>query len=164
MSIPLPLKNCKVVVLLVFFAIFALGLLIVFKMAYMRITDSIISTKQDVTSDRIASYDPAHPCGVVSATIVTYLLSRPVDFSSMQKLIPVDGMGRVSMADLIKSLRKVGFYAVGVRLDERSLQNEQGSPVILYVNQSHFLVVIPTGDGNMVVIDPPHEPYLLTVA
>lgn len=115
---------------------------------------------KSIASDAIEEYDPAHPCGVVSATIITHILSRPVDFSLMSKVIPVDGLGRVSMIDLIGGLRKVGFYAAGVRLDNQSLKRIQGLPVILYVNRSHFLVIIPTEHKGMVVIDPPYEPYI----
>lgn len=99
--------------------------------------------------------DPQRPCGVICVTVAGGLLGHPIELSQAKQVVRADGLGRCSMADVIDGLHHFGFSTSGVRLQSKSLERLAGVPTILYVNQSHFMVVMPVGDGSVVVVDPP---------
>jgi ABC-type bacteriocin/lantibiotic exporter with double-glycine peptidase domain len=103
----------------------------------------------------VQQVDLEYPCGIVSVIVATGALGQSVDFRQIKETIPTDALGQTSMAELVDGLEQLGFCALGVQLDARSL-DRVGGPVILYVDRSHFLVVLPVGDGSAVLVDPPH--------
>lgn len=112
----------------------------------------------------LEQFDPEHPCGVVAVTMATEVLGRRIESGRAKQAIPVDALGRTSMAEIIDGLGALGFQAVGVKLDMQSLRRLEGLPVILFVDRSHFLVALPVGDGSVVVMDPPHPVRVETSA
>jgi ABC-type bacteriocin/lantibiotic exporter with double-glycine peptidase domain len=100
--------------------------------------------------------DPERPCGVVCVALTSHLLGQPVALSRAKEVVSVDGLGRTSLAQVVDGLRGLGFSAIGVKLDARSLGQLTGTPVILYVNRGHFVVALPVGNGSAVLVDPPH--------
>ncbi|HJT78728.1 MAG TPA: cysteine peptidase family C39 domain-containing protein [Gemmataceae bacterium] len=100
--------------------------------------------------------DPDHPCGVVCAAVVGHALGKPLTLRQAREAVGVDGLARTSMADLVDGLHRLGFATTGVKLTRRLLDYSP-APVILHVDNAHFLVVLPVGDGSVVVIDPPNE-------
>jgi len=119
----------------------------------------IVSSPQRATPSEpepaLEQIDPQHPCGVISVTVAGLFLGRPIDLKRAKEAMRVDGLGRCSMADVIDGLHRLGFSARGVRLQSEALGMLSGVPTILYVNQSHFMVVMPVGNGSVVVVDPP---------
>lgn len=111
---------------------------------------------EPVTDTSLEQIDPQHPCGAVCIVVVSELLGRPVKLERVKQAVHADGLGRISMAELQYGLRSQGFNAVGVKLNFDVLRNLDGIPLVLYVNRSHFLVILPTGTGSVVVLDPPH--------
>jgi ABC-type bacteriocin/lantibiotic exporter with double-glycine peptidase domain len=103
---------------------------------------------------RLEQVDPECPCGVVCVAAAAQILGRPLEVSRAREVVAVDGLGRTSMAELVDGLHRLGFAAVGVKVDPGSL-GRLTAPVILYVNRSHFLVALPVGDGTAVLVDPP---------
>jgi ABC-type bacteriocin/lantibiotic exporter with double-glycine peptidase domain len=67
------------------------------------------------------------------------------------------------MADICNGLRSLGFASAGVKMSEQSLDLLPKQPTILFVFGSHFVTVLPLGDGNVVVLDPPYRPKLKTL-
>jgi len=107
--------------------------------------------------------DPQHPCGLVSIVVVTSALGSPVEQDQVEKVIAIDGLGRTSMAELIRGLRSLGFASAGIKLETSTLRHLAGKPLILHVRPSHFLVAVPVGDGSVVLIDPPHAASCVTL-
>jgi ABC-type bacteriocin/lantibiotic exporter with double-glycine peptidase domain len=118
---------------------------------------AVASATSDDSSATIPEYDLEHPCALVSAVIALQLLGHPVQLADVGKEIKRDGVGRTSMAELISGMRKLGFAGIGLKATPAALKKLRGRPLIAYTDQSHFLVVLPVGDGSLVVIDPPSE-------
>jgi ABC-type bacteriocin/lantibiotic exporter with double-glycine peptidase domain len=112
----------------------------------------------------VQAQDPDSACGPVSATLVTRLLGRPQPLEAVRKTIPADPNGATSMSELITGLRSLGFGAVGIRATRSELRHLAGSPLILHVNDNHFVVAVPTAGDSLVVLDPPNAPKKMSFA
>jgi ABC-type bacteriocin/lantibiotic exporter with double-glycine peptidase domain len=77
-------------------------------------------------------------------------------------MIPADPLGRTSMAELITGVQRLGLAAAGLNLSPSALCSIT-HPLILHVEESHFLVAISNGAGRVVLIDPPHAPRAVSV-
>jgi ABC-type bacteriocin/lantibiotic exporter with double-glycine peptidase domain len=99
--------------------------------------------------------DPKRSCGMICVTVASGFLDHPIELNRVKQVVRADGLGRCSMADLIDGLHRLGFSARRVKVQSQALQKLAGLPTILYVSQSHFVVIMPVGDGSVVVVDPP---------
>jgi len=108
----------------------------------------------------VKSGDPGNPCGVVSATMVSHLLGKPVRLDQAKRVIHCDALGRSSMAEIAQGLEALGFPAVGVRMDRHKFQRLE-IPAILHVDDSHFVVAIMKSDGMVMLYNPPDQPLLV---
>lgn len=100
--------------------------------------------------------DPSNPCGPVAASLVGHLVGKPVSLAEARRAVPADSLGRTSAAALIAGLKQLGMTAAAVRMpvaDARKLD----VPYIAFIRRSHFVVLVPCGRGEVLMMDPPQR-------
>jgi ABC-type bacteriocin/lantibiotic exporter with double-glycine peptidase domain len=108
------------------------------------------------SADELRVEDPSNPCGPTAAAVVGLWHGRSLALAEVKSAIPCDALGRTSMAELRRGMVQLGFACEGIRVKSDLLSKLQ-VPAILFVNGNHFVVVAPTADEDIVVIDPPRE-------
>jgi ABC-type bacteriocin/lantibiotic exporter with double-glycine peptidase domain len=100
--------------------------------------------------------DPSYPCGPVSIAVVTHLHGKPTRLSETKQLAAPDALGRNSMAEMLNCFRELGYQAVGVkvRCDKCKYLTV---PLVVYQDNSQFVVAVSKKDGRVVVFDPPYR-------
>jgi hypothetical protein len=106
--------------------------------------------------------DADHPCGPVCVSVIAHLLGRPVPLDKCVQAVSPDALGNSSMQELVEGLEELRFRAAGVQLDRAAAR--RCGPFIAHVDESHFVVLLPAGHGNFVVVDPPHRPAVASFA
>lgn len=100
--------------------------------------------------------DPENPCGPVSVALVSHLLGNPVSLETARRIVVTDAVGRTSASALSEGLKTLGFHVAAVRIPvERAPPLDL--PLIAFLRDSHFAVLVPMGDHEMLLLDPPHE-------
>jgi hypothetical protein len=105
--------------------------------------------------------DPRHPCGAVVVSAVTRALGKPVLLKEAVAAVRCDPLGRATLADVSRALRKLGFHCVGAHLSVADARRV-GGPLVLHVDDQHFVMGVPTTERSMVLIDPPSAPSVQT--
>lgn len=100
------------------------------------------------------SLDPEHPCGHICAAVVCEALGIEWSFERIKRVVAMDAFSRTSMAELIDGLNRLGIAARGVEMPPRVLHRSSG-PVILFVDDSHFLVAFAANSKMIALVDPP---------
>lgn len=106
--------------------------------------------------------DPEAPCGAVSAAVASHVVGKPKTLKRACAAIASDPLGRTSMAELIAGLRQLGLSAEGLNIPPALLPRLR-QPVILYVQNSHFVVALADGGANVAIIDPPRSPRIVPI-
>jgi ABC-type bacteriocin/lantibiotic exporter with double-glycine peptidase domain len=101
--------------------------------------------------------DPAHPCGPVCIAVVAKIHGRSMTLAEASRLAPPDALGRNSMTELVTALRSADFGAIGVHLDPAA-GTKVPYPMIAFVHNSHFAVIVGDGSDWFVYLDPPAPP------
>lgn len=108
--------------------------------------------------------DPDHPCGPVAVAMASLLLKHPLGLDVATEEIDTDPRGRCSMQQLASCLDEHGFVADGVHTDSEMIRRLSDSTVmILYVDNSHFIVAKSHGNETVAIFDPPRRVLLTTL-
>ncbi len=105
-------------------------------------------------SDNGISEDPSNPCGPIAAAIIGHWYGKTRPLAEVKSAIRCDALGRTSMAELRSGLSQLGFYCEGIKVSPDMLAMLR-LPAILFVNGNHFVVVVPSENQDIIVIDPP---------
>jgi len=111
----------------------------------------------------VSLVDPDNPCAAVCAALASHLLQRPVSLAACRKAIPSDSAGRTSATVLLNGLAQLGFSATAVTLSAEHV-SKLNAPLIVFLRESHFAVVLPAGGMSVWFLDPPYDPAFLSVA
>lgn len=116
----------------------------------------------DAVHQRIAGrrVDPATSCGPASLAVVSTLLGSPIPIADLHADTHAGEIGVCSFQDMKISLLKHGFCAEAIRYDPRHPPSHE-LPLILHVDDSHFLVALPVRGDRCILIDPPDEPRVV---
>jgi len=98
-------------------------------------------------------------CGHHCLYISLRLVNISTDLARIGELAPVDETGNVSLLDLMRAAEAEGAVCRCVRLRPRELLSVR-QPMILPVDQGHFVVVVSLAK-SLVVVDPPMHPRVL---
>lgn len=115
----------------------------------------IVSSQDDRSSH--PSLDPQNPCGPVAVKVISQCLGVSTSLSKCNDVVPCDSLGRTTMAELQKGLEVLGVLSVGITIQQESI-SEIRLPMIMHVNDNHFVVSLPNKNGVTVIIDPPELP------
>ncbi|WP_198001061.1 cysteine peptidase family C39 domain-containing protein [Gimesia fumaroli] len=105
----------------------------------------------------LATLDPQNPCGPVAVRVISQCLGVSTSLSKCGEIVPCDSLGRSTMAELQKGLETLGILSVGITVHQESI-SEIKLPMIMHVNNNHFVVSLPNDHGVTVIIDPPKAP------
>lgn len=106
--------------------------------------------------------DIDHPCGPIAMSVIAQLIGKSVTLAEAGDVVKPDALGRVSMAELVAGLEKLGFAARGVRIHPNKCR-ETRSQVVIFHRGDHFSVVLTHGGSHVTLIDPPFRPEVLSV-
>ncbi len=101
--------------------------------------------------------DPETSCGPVSLAVVSEYLGQPGTIARFHAATNAGELGVCSMKDLLRAARGHGLTATAVRYDPAIPPSHQ-LPMILYVDDFHFVAALPGRDGAVVLVDPPARP------
>lgn len=102
----------------------------------------------------VSILDPDNPCGPVAVALVGHLLGKPVSLAEARRLVPADSLGRTSAAALLEGLGALGIPAAAVQVAPEAAV-KLDAPFIVFLDQSHFGVLIPAAGGEWYLADPP---------
>jgi ABC-type bacteriocin/lantibiotic exporter with double-glycine peptidase domain len=104
--------------------------------------------------------DPSTGCGVVSLSLVSHWIGVPTGIDTINDLTDSGESGVTSLLDLKEAAHQMGLVSEGVRVDPlRPIPWR--SPMILHVQDNHFLAALPLEGDRLVVVDPPNAPAIM---
>lgn len=109
-----------------------------------------------------AARDPSTPCGAVSAAVVARYLGKDIALRDAARLVRSDPFGRSSMGELIEGLHEMGLAAVGVQLNCSAMRLST-LPMILHLDDMHYVAAIPYDGRNVTIVDPPSAPRIVPI-
>lgn len=105
--------------------------------------------------------DPLRPCGAVVISVVSRVLDKPVSLQDSVRAVRCDPLGRATLGDVGRALKQLGFASLGANLSEADA-HRLGLPLVMHVDDRHFVVGLPANEFALVLIDPPRNPVVAT--
>ncbi len=99
-------------------------------------------------------FDTSHSCGQICFSIASKLLGRPLSLDESKLYVPVNSLGKTSISEMVSAFQSRRLVAVGVKLTRSDLTLIR-TPIILFVNDDHFILSYYTLLSGLSFFDPP---------
>ena len=116
----------------------------------------VVINSHQVRADVLESWQSC--CGAACLRTVAGILGDETELAEIRELLEPNNRGETSLAEISKTAKKIGFYAVGLRIKSEKL-SECSLPLIAHKEPNHFVVLLGLGkDKDVILIDPPYNP------